>query len=43
MIVDPRRSSDEPGQEADRGAQAAGNGPNLQEAEGKVSVIVHSH
>lgn len=32
MIVDPRRSSNEPGQEADHSAQAAGNRPHLQEA-----------
>lgn len=31
MIVDPRRSCNEPGQEADGGAQTAGNRPNLQE------------
>lgn len=30
MIVDPCRSGDKPGQEANHGAQAAGNGPDLQ-------------
>ena len=33
VVVDPRRSSNKPGQEADHGAQTAGNRPNLQEGE----------
>lgn len=30
VIVDPRRSSNKPGQEANNGTQTAGNRPNLQ-------------
>lgn len=43
MIVDPGRSGDEPGQEADHGTQAAGNRPNLREEDDNnrmVSLIV---
>lgn len=42
MIVDPRRGSNEPGQETNHSTQTAGNGPNLQEAR-QVSLTVPSH
>lgn len=32
MVVDPRRSCNQAGQEADSGSQTAGNGPDLREA-----------
>lgn len=42
MIVDPRRGSNKPGQEANHSTQTAGNRPNLQEAR-QVRRVGHGH